>query len=91
MWDSWDDVPDRTPGEVIEVGAEDLLPGDRLFRLDLTVTCVEGADINSTGDPVVLARYEETPGTDVWPADRHFTVIRNAPDLDCRSKVRSVR
>jgi len=80
MWDSWDEVPLGTPGEVLGVCVSDLVPGDRLVRLDLTVACLEDNGGNNTaGEPVLTVRFEEVSGTELWPADRTLKIIRNAP------------
>lgn len=55
MWDTWEEVPEGTPGELLGVRAEDLLPGDRLVRLDLTVAGVEDSGINSAGEGMCCA------------------------------------
>ena len=80
MWDTWDEVPEGTAGEAHLVRASDLLPGDFLFRLGLTVSSVEDSGINSAGEGMVAVRYEETSGTDRMPDLKGFTVIRDVPD-----------
>lgn len=80
LWDSWDEVPLGTPGEVLGVCVSDVVPGDRLVRLDLTVVRLEDNGGNNTaGEPVLTVHFEEVSGTEVWPADRTLKIIRNAP------------
>lgn len=80
MWDSWDEVPLGTPGEALGVCVSDLVPGDRLVRLDFTVARLEDNGGNNTaGERVLTVHFEEVSGTEVWPADRTLTIIRNAP------------
>lgn len=76
VWDSWDEVPEDTPGEVLGVAVSDLRSGDEVVRLGLTVASVEDGGQNSSGDPVLVVTFEEVVGTEVWPASRMLTIIR---------------
>ncbi|MDN5698722.1 MAG: hypothetical protein L0G85_00220 [Kocuria sp.] len=82
MWSSWDEVPEGTEGDVLEIRASNLRPGDLVWRLDRIVAGVHESGINAADEPVVTVDFEDTTGTEVWPADQLLTVIRDTDEAD---------
>lgn len=82
MWSTWDEVPEGTEGDALEIRASDLRPGDLVWRLDRIVAGVRESGINAADEPVVTVDFEDTTGTEVWPADRLLTVVRDPDEAD---------
>lgn len=82
MWWDWDEVPVETTGEALSLPVSDLRPGDHVWRFGLAVVDKEADGTNTAGERMLRVHFEGTDGTEVWPAGRVITVLRETDDHD---------